>query len=168
MNYAKHIKYLKYILKHKWFVMVECFKCGIFYRGITHDLSKFLPSEWIPYVNYFYGYSDPASPIKRKEDFPDFGFNMSWLKHQKRNNHHWQWWILLEDGGDIKMMPMPINSILEMLCDWYGASMAQGFGGWPVVLEWYEKNRDYIKLEENTRFIVETILKRKATNPINN
>jgi len=51
----KYLKYLKYILKHKWYVMIECFKNGLIWRGLMHDLSKFLPSEFIPYANFFYG-----------------------------------------------------------------------------------------------------------------
>jgi len=52
---SKYILYLKYIIRHKWYVGIECFKMGVYWRGITHDLSKFLPSEFIPYAKYFYG-----------------------------------------------------------------------------------------------------------------
>ena len=48
-------KYLKAVLKHKWFVFIECRKLGIPWLGVIHDLSKFLPSEFIPYARYFYG-----------------------------------------------------------------------------------------------------------------
>lgn len=62
----KHLKYLSYILRHKWYVFVECCKRGIYWRGFMHDMSKFLPSQWFPYVNYFYG--KKGSDIKEGRD----------------------------------------------------------------------------------------------------
>ena len=50
----KYTKYLNYVLRHKWYVMIECFKRGQYWRGIMHDMSKFRPSEFIPYAIYFY------------------------------------------------------------------------------------------------------------------
>ncbi len=98
----KHLKYLSYVLRHKWYVFVECCKLGIPWRGIVHDLSKFLPDEWFPYANYFY--ANPFKP-KRNEtgyykpyDTGDEDFDLAWLKHQKRNPHHWQYWVLPKDN----------------------------------------------------------------------
>jgi len=51
----KYLQYLSYVLRHKWHVSLECFHHGLYWRGITHDLSKFLPDEFIPYARYFYG-----------------------------------------------------------------------------------------------------------------
>jgi hypothetical protein len=48
-------KYFKYVVKHKWYVFVACCKQGIIWRGIIHDMSKFLPSEFIPYARFFHG-----------------------------------------------------------------------------------------------------------------
>lgn len=49
----KVFRYLKYILRHKYFVMVECFKRDLYWQGITHDLSKFSLQEFVPYMNSF-------------------------------------------------------------------------------------------------------------------
>lgn len=89
----KYWKYLKYIVKHKYYVMIECFKMGIYWRGLTHDMSKFLPSEFFPYANYFYG-----NYPKLKEQV-EYEFTVAWLKHQKRNPHHWQYWLLINDDS---------------------------------------------------------------------
>ena len=62
----KYFKYFHYIIRHKWFVFLECYKEGIIWRGITHDLSKFLPSEFFPYANHFYG--EKNSDIKKGRD----------------------------------------------------------------------------------------------------
>lgn len=49
-----HLSYLKYVLRHKWFVFRECQRVGITWRGIVHDMSKFSRAEWEPYVCVFY------------------------------------------------------------------------------------------------------------------
>lgn len=90
----KHFKYLKYVLKHKWFVFIECCRLGIPVRGLLHDLSKFRPSEWFPYVEKFYGGwkdIDAFHPVTES-------FSYAWLLHQHRNPHHWQYWLLRNDN----------------------------------------------------------------------
>ena len=34
-------KHLRKILIHKYWVCLYCFKCGLYWRGLVHDLSKF-------------------------------------------------------------------------------------------------------------------------------
>ncbi len=140
----KYFRYLRYILRHKWFVMLECFKYRNYWQGLTHDMSKLFISEFIPYANHFYG-NEMGMKTSRDEtgyykptDTSDEAFDFAWLLHQKRNKHHWQWWCLPNDEGGIKVLEMPMKSRQEMLCDWRGAGRAQGT---PDVLRWYEKNR---------------------------
>ena len=103
-----HLLYLKYVIRHKWFVFLACLEYGLIWRGIKHDWTKFLPSEWFPYVHYFYG---PKVAHPTKQLFKDDGlvpwmitppevqerFDIAWLHHQKRNSHHWQYWLLSPD-----------------------------------------------------------------------
>lgn len=150
----KHIKYLQYIFRHKWYVFLECCKCGLIWQGIIHDWSKFLLDEWIPYANYFYGGDT------RKDRFytPSQGtseFNYAWLKHQHRNPHHWQHWVLQEDDGGKFAMEMPSKYALEMVCDWRGAGKAQGHND---TLDWYMRNKNKMILNEFTRNYVEALL----------
>ncbi len=102
-----NLKYLFYVLRHKWFVFIECCKMGIFWRGLVHDISKFYPSEWFPYMRYFYGNYLEWSKMPAGMKSQYFGptresikkdFDFAWLLHQKRNRHHWQWWLLQEDS----------------------------------------------------------------------
>ena len=106
----KYLKYAWYIIKHKWYVMIECFKVGLYWQGITHDLSKLLPDEWFPYANYFYGFKKrDETGYYKPTDTGDKAFDFAWLLHQKRNPHHWQWWILPEDDGGTKILEMPLK-----------------------------------------------------------
>src|SRR3990167_8733761 len=109
-----HWAYLKYVVRHKWFVFLECIKLGVpLWRVILHDWDKFLPDEWFPYVKFFHG--KDAKPEDEHDgtgyykptDTGNAAFDFAWLLHQKRNRHHWQWWVLPEDEGGIKLLPMP-------------------------------------------------------------
>lgn len=107
----KHFKYLSYVLKHKWYVFYAGIKIGApIHRLIIHDWSKFLPSEWYGYVEMFYGesYTELEKKAEKywmfleetREEFNNNrrdGFNKAWLLHQKRNKHHWQYWLLVND-----------------------------------------------------------------------
>ena len=170
----KHWRYLKYIVRHRWFVLVECARRGILWRGIVHDLSKLRPDEWGPYAENFYGtkkrgeYFDLCALYGCPELAP-WGttvgdlFNLAWLKHQHRNPHHWQYWILREDDGGTFPLPMPTPYRLEMLCDWIGAGRACGFVSPPedptrATRRWYAKNRHRISLHRDTREWIEAQL----------
>ena len=163
----KHLKYLSYVLRHKWFVFVECCKVGMYWRGLVHDMSKFRPSEWFPYVDSFYGGPWPEEDyeprdmgmrrvrVRCKQDVRN-DFNKAWLLHQHRNPHHWQFWCLTQDEDEPKILEMPIKYVFEMMCDWKGAGRAQGHGN--DVVPWYLKNRDKMKLHPETRGHIERLI----------
>jgi hypothetical protein len=154
----KYIKYLNYVIRHKYYVFIECWKMGILFRGLVHDLSKFRPSEFFPYAEHFYGkkievQKDSTGYFKSADkdmEYPDF--NMAWFYHQKRNAHHWQFWITFGDY-EIKLLEMPEKYVKEMVCDWKGAGKAQGVKS--SVKEWYDKNKDKMKFHENTKKLIE-------------
>lgn len=160
----KHWRYLKYVARHKFWVGFYCFKEGMIWRGIKHDWSKFRPSEWIPYANYFYGPKGEEVWAKRKQnggyykpyESGDEQFDFAWLLHQKRNDHHWQWWIVPKDEGGFKALPMKEKSWREMICDWRGAGRAQGYGD--NTIEWYNKNKSKMIMHPDTRSKVESRL----------
>ena len=128
-----------------------------------HDLSKLRPSEFIPYANFFYGKKEDDISTKRDDtgyykptDTGDAAFDYAWLLHQKRNKHHWQWWVLPEDDGGVKVLEMAPKYRLEMLCDWIGAGKAQGYFSpeedpLRETRNWYKKNKDKMQLHPNTR-----------------
>lgn len=161
----KHLKYLNYIIRHKWFVFKACRQTGVsLWRSVIHDWSKFLPFEWFAYVNYFYG---PKEELKKTE--PDdyrywqqvepinWAFDKAWLHHQHWNKHHWQHWVLREDSGETKVLMMPEKYAREMVADWFGAGRAIT-GKWEA-LNWYEKNADKIQIHDETKMFVHLLLR---------
>lgn len=63
----KYIKYLLYVLEHKKNVFKTCWNKGLYLHAFTHDLSKFRPSEFIPYARYFYDESINSRKNKKGE-----------------------------------------------------------------------------------------------------
>lgn len=167
----KYWKYLKYVLRHKYYVMIGCFRYGLIWRGIAHDLSKFYPSEFIPYANYFYG---NKGDIKKGRDETgyykptetgDSKFEYAWFLHQKRNKHHWQYWVIPKENG-VKAYEIPLCYKREMLCDWIGAGKAQGkFSPKEDYLFetriWWNANKDKMTFAPNTLAFFETLLGNK-------
>lgn len=164
----KHFNYLKYLLKHKWYVGLACFSSGLYWRGIVHDLSKFHPKEWLPYVESFYGpkHTDEEVREMNRQEFQVMGttstktkaekrlaFDYAWLRHQHKNPHHWQYWVLRNDDGSTRALEMPVKDAQEMLCDWEGAGMA--ICGKREYREWYLKNREKMLLHPATRELIE-------------
>lgn len=76
----KYLKYLRYLLRHKWYVGIECFKRGLYWRGIIHDMSKFRPAEFIPYTNFFYG---KGRGTRQRTLLNKYGFPRGYLSRQK-------------------------------------------------------------------------------------
>lgn len=149
--FAMHWQYAKYVFRHKWYVLKECWKYGLYWRGLVHDLSKFSRAEWDAYAMSFYG---PWEYDERPEWLVAM-FDRAWLHHQHVNSHHPQHWVLREDSGNVKVLEMPWEDRVEMIADWRGAGKAQGN---PDTRGWYLKNREKILLGPETRAWVEVVL----------
>lgn len=155
----KHYRYLKYVTRHRWFVFLACVKLGIPWRGLIHDISKYRWSEWAAYTNRFYGEDSKKNREANKDRRPEFvtdeAFYYAWLLHQKRNKHHWQFWVLPKDDGSLLCLPMPDSYRKEMVSDWVGAGRAiSGRKDWRP---WYEKQRHIIQLHPETREWLESL-----------
>jgi hypothetical protein len=151
-----HLKYLRYVLRHKWFVFLAARDLGIPWLGFIHDWSKLLPSEWNPYVQFFYGKvakaKRDATGYYKPTDTGDAAFDFAWLLHQRRNKHHWQWWCLSEDEGGLKVLAIPDKYRREMLADWIGAGKAQGT---PDTHKWWLANNHKMRMHDDTRRWIE-------------
>jgi len=162
-NVIAHWRYLKYILRHKWFVYLACRAIGVgFWQAVIHDWSKFRPREWVPYVDYFYrrGGKDKYSAAGGAySPGYDDAFDTAWLFHQHANPHHHQHWVLLQDDGQVKALPMPERYLREMIADWIGAGRALGHGD--DVEGWYARNKDKMVLHPDSRARVEQLLEQR-------
>ncbi len=139
------MKYFLYLIKHKWYVFIECYKMGIWHRGLLHDLSCFLPfTEFLLSARYFVG--KPGN-IYKKEAYSDPAFDLVRLRHHYRNPHHWQHWVLILDSGKMRPVEMPEEFVKEMWCDWVVAGRLQGNS----LLRWLGNNLSKMVLHPKTR-----------------
>lgn len=115
----KWLNHLKTISHHKKLVMQNCFRVGLYWQGLTHDLSKYSPSEFLQGARYFQGDRSP-NDAERK----DKGYSAAWLHHKGRNKHHLEYWIDYTAEGDHHMagLRMPEKYVVEMVCDRIAAS----------------------------------------------
>lgn len=85
MNFIKHFCT---ITKHRHQVIKHCFKVGIGFQGLFHDLSKYSLFEFIPGVKNYQG---TRSPNEAEREIN--GYSAAWLHHKGRNKHHFEYWI---------------------------------------------------------------------------
>lgn len=147
-----HLRYLRYVLRHKWFVLLAGVWLGVpLWQLLVHDLSKFSAAEWGPYVRSFYGPQPRTTHVKIEFDY-------AWRHHQRVNPHHWQYWLLQEDSGVPKALEMPEKYVLEMVADWVGVGLALG-KGWENAPAWYDQQQHQV-FHPTTRALVDMLINR--------
>ena len=58
-------QHFKTITKHRWLVMLGCFRVGLYRQGLTHDLSKYSPTEFWTGARYYQGNRSPNAASGR-------------------------------------------------------------------------------------------------------
>lgn len=133
----KFIKHLCTITKHKLYVGKYCFKFGLYWQGIVHDLSKYSITEFYTSLKYYQG---NRSPIDAEKE--DRGYSIAWAHHHNKNPHHWLYWVDFNRKNEITPMKMPYKYALEAIADWIGAGIVyekEKFT-WSEPYEYYKKN----------------------------
>ena len=114
----KWLSHLRTVQHHRFLVLRHCWRVGLYWQGLTHDLSKFSPVEFSAGAKYYQGNRSP-NEIERREK----GYSAAWLHHKGRNKHHLEYWIdYAADGSGMCGMKMPIQYVIEMFCDRVAAS----------------------------------------------
>ena len=115
------IKHFKTITRHRHLVCKYCCRLGLVRQGLTHDLSKYSPTEFWLGAKYYQGDKSP-NDAERKAT----GITLAWLHHKGRNRHHLEYWIDYRQEPDGSWVyggnRMPIRYIAEMFCDRIAAS----------------------------------------------
>lgn len=150
-------KHFKTITHHRLLVMRGCFRVGLYRQGLTHDLSKYSPSEFLVGVKYYQGDRSPNNAEREA-----IGYSSAWLHHKGRNKHHYEYWIDYSSRvpGGMLPVPMPNRYIAEMLMDRIAACKVYNGNKYTdqSPLAYYEQGRDPAPLHEYTRGILEKLL----------
>ena len=112
-------KHFKTITKHKWLVFQGCCQVGLYWQGITHDLSKYSPTEFCNGARYYQGIRSPNTAERE-----DKGYSEAWIHHKGRNRHHFEYWTdLNRETRTYTAVPMPRKYLVEMVMDRRAACM---------------------------------------------
>ena len=112
------IKHFKTITKHRHLVMRFCFRVGLVWQGLAHDLSKYSPTEFWQGAKYWQGTRSPNAGAREA-----VGYSTAWMHHKGRNKHHYEYWTDVPPGEhDYKPVPMPTRYLVESVLDRIAAS----------------------------------------------
>ena len=112
-------QHLKTVTHHRRLVRNGCFQVGLYWQGLTHDLSKFSPTEFGVGAKLYQG---TRSPNAAERDLK--GYSEAWMHHKGRNRHHWEYWTDLQPKTRrYESVPMPRKYLVEMVMDRRAACM---------------------------------------------
>ncbi len=116
---VKGWKHFCTITRHRWLVRQGCFKVGLIWQGLTHDLSKYAPTEFRVGAKYYQGTRSPNSAERDEK-----GYSEAWMHHKGRNRHHFEYWNDLNRANRrYESVPMPRKYLVEMVMDRRAACM---------------------------------------------
>lgn len=106
-------QHFKTITRHRLLVCRYCFKVGLIRQGLTHDLSKYSPSEFLVGAKYYQGNRSPNSAQRE-----DLGYSTAWMHHKGRNRHHFEYWTDINlETRQYEAVEMPTKYFVEMVMD---------------------------------------------------
>lgn len=105
----RHWAYFKYVFWHKVRVFQAGRALGLpFWRLLMHDISKFYPDEWFAYAETFYNHDGS------KKDYAESpAFLKAWALHQKRNPHHWQYYLNIAVPHKLSLNRLPHLLVMD-------------------------------------------------------
>ena len=156
MDFWRH---LKTVQRHRHLVRQYCFRLGLYWQGLTHDLSKFSPVEFWAGVKYFQGDRSPNAAEKEI-----MGYSPAWLHHKGRNKHHFEYWTDVstrEDNWRIVGVKMPVRYFVEMVMDRIAASRTYRgrayTDGDPYA--YFSRNKDVLTMHPETKRELDKVLR---------
>ena len=137
------------ITRHRWLVRQGCFKVGLYWRGLTHDLSKYTPTEFLVGAKYYQGTRSPNAAEREEK-----GYSEAWMHHKGRNRHHYEYWTDMSPvTRTYEAVPMPRKYLAEMVMDRRAAcKVYEGKNYTPgSALRYFENSRERTLMHPQTR-----------------
>ncbi len=150
------IKHFCTITRHRHMVLTHCFKAGIPFRGLLHDLSKYSPYEFVGGAKYYQG---NRSPNEKEREL--FGYSKSWMHHKGRNRHHFEYWNDVNPATKLyEPVKMPAVFLKEMFCDRVAASKIYQGDKYTDAhpYEYFSKGNARLYMHEETAKMLEKLL----------
>lgn len=144
------------ITQHKLLVMRGCFRVGLYWQGLLHDLSKYGYTEFSLGCRYYLGTESPHNGERKA-----YGYSLAWLHHKGRNKHHLEYWTDYgPDKGSFVGMKMPKKYVVEMFIDRVSASKNYQKERYTDASPWeyYSRGKAGPLLHPDTRRLLEELL----------
>lgn len=142
------VKHFNTITVHHMRVMEGCFRVGLYWQGLTHDLSKYSVTEFWRGARYYQGTRSPNA-----EEREEKGYSQAWMHHKGRNRHHYEYWTDINPNSRrYEPVEMPRKYLVEMVMDRRAACMTyQGKAYHPgAELEYLERSRERLEMHPET------------------
>ena len=149
-------QHFKTITKHRFLVMCGCFRVGLIWQGLTHDLSKYSPTEFWVGARYYQGTRSPNTAERE-----DKGYSEAWMHHKGRNKHHYEYWTdMSKETRNYESVEMPRKYLVEMVMDRRAACMTYQGKAYTdgSALKYFMGSRERDLMHSNTRMQLEYIL----------
>ena len=149
--------HFKTITHHRFLVMAGCFRVGLIRQGLTHDLSKYSPTEFWEGARYYQGNRSPNAAERE-----DKGYSEAWMHHKGRNRHHYEDWTdMNRQTRSYESVPMPKRYLAEMVMDRIAACKTyEGKAYTPAsALNYFLKSRERELMHPKTREELEVLLR---------
>ena len=154
-------EHFKTITRHRHGVIKNCYKAGILWQGLRHDLSKYSPEEFLKGCKYYQGTRSP-----HKAEREEYGFSYGWMHHKGRNKHHYEYWtdVTKDRSLGIVGIKMPVKYVAEMFADRVAACKTYEKDRYTTMSPWryYKRTKEYITIHPETRKLLERLLKMLA------
>ena len=149
--------HLKTITRHRFLVMVGCFRVGLIRQGLTHDLSKYSTTEFLEGARYYQGTRSPNAAERE-----DKGYSEAWMHHKGRNRHHYEYWTdMNRQTKCYESVPMPKRYLAEMVMDRIAACKTYEGKAYTQAsaLNYFLKSRERELMHPKTREELEALLR---------
>ena len=149
-------KHFETITHHRWLVLLGCFRVGLYWQGLTHDLSKYSPTEFLIGARYYQGTRSPNAAERENK-----GYSEAWMHHKGRNRHHYEYWTdMSRQTKNYESIPMPRKYLVEMVMDRIAACKTYQHGSYNdgAALTYFESSRERQLMHPDTRQQLEHIL----------
>ena len=154
-------QHFKTITKHRHLVMWNCFRVGLIWRGLVHDLSKYSWTEFRVGIRYYQAGKRSPNAAEREA----CGSSTAWMHHKGRNKHHFEYWTDLSlETKQYESLPMPRKYLVEMVMDRRAACMTYQGKAYTdgAALAYFRKSLERLRMHPQTQKELDYLLEMLA------
>ena len=106
-------EHLKTISHHKYLVMKNCFRVGLYKQGLLHDMSKYSPAEFFVGCKYYQGTRSPNAAEREARGYSEEKIQeiMDSQLPEEEFRRHCQ--VVIDNSGSLQDAYRQIDEILK-------------------------------------------------------